>query len=157
MSVHFHDKNTHSLAKFTLLFWRKYAFLKNSRAFSLNISSSRVHVTFASKYNVNERLMICYSSSCLSHRGSQAQRPEIEMLRTISRPKGWLQYFWLCKDPLLLCYESENCANVFVEHFSIISCVVDSKRHRQLTVRPTKLTALTLSSKAQYEENDNLI
>ena len=40
---------------------------------------------------------------------------------------------------------------MFLLSISPSSHVGDSKRHRQLTVRPAKLTTLTLSSKAQYD------
>lgn len=81
-----------------------------------------LHVTSECLQMRNEvdDLLFLFLPLSLQH---QAESPEIEMFRTIFRPKGWLQYFWRYKDFLLLCYESENCANVFVEHFSMISCL----------------------------------
>ena len=101
--------------------------------------------------------MICYSSSCLSHYCSTKLR--VRKLKCSGQSSDLkADSNTVDATKIFCCYVMNlRIVRMFLLSISPRSRVGDSKRHRQPTVRPVKLTTLTLSSNVQYEENAHSI
>ena len=102
------------------------------------------------------RSMICYSSSCLFHCSTKLRVRKLKCSGQSSDLKADSNTFDVTT--ILCCYVMNlRIVRMFLLSISPSSRVWDLKRRRQPTVRPVKLTTLTLSSNVQYEENAHSI